>query len=403
YDILAEATASPRASVERYTFPAGQGNILVNLGIGLTNETGASIRRISDTEIVGSRLMGTFCYNPDAVFTMYFAVRVNKKPSASGFWKKQPEMKGVEAEWTPDNGTYKIYNAYARELSGDDIGYWFSYDDLSQGEQIEVSVGVSFVSTDNALENLNAEQAAANFDITHSEARKSWARELNKIEVEGGSDDQKTVFYSALYHTLIHPNILQDVNGEYPMMESGENGTTDRNRYTVFSLWDTYRNLHQLMTLVYPEKQIDMVNSMVEMYREWGWLPKWELYGRETFTMEGDPAIPVIIDTWRKGLRDFDMDLAYEAMTKSATTPGKDNRMRPDIDPYIELGYIPLGVHQSDNSGDNSVSHALEYYVADNALSWLARERGDIEFANTLAERAKGYRHYYSKDSGTLR
>lgn len=403
YDILAEATASPRASVERYTFPAGQGNILVNLGIGLTNETGASIRRISDTEIVGSRLMGTFCYNPDAVFTMYFAVRVNKKPSASGFWKKQPEMKGVEAEWTPDNGTYKIYNAYARELSGDDIGYWFSYDDLSQGEQIEVSVGVSFVSTDNALENLNAEQAAANFDITHSEARKSWARELNKIEVEGGSDDQKTVFYSALYHTLIHPNILQDVNGEYPMMESGENGTTDRNRYTVFSLWDTYRNLHQLMTLVYPEKQIDMVNSMVEMYREWGWLPKWELFGRETFTMEGDPAIPVIIDTWRKGLRDFDMDLAYEAMTKSATTPGKDNRMRPDIDPYIELGYIPLGVHQSDNSGDNSVSHALEYYVADNALSWLARERGDIEFANTLAERAKGYRHYYSKDSGTLR
>ncbi|MDE7458280.1 MAG: GH92 family glycosyl hydrolase, partial [Muribaculaceae bacterium] len=347
--------------------------------------------------------MGTFCYNPDAVFTMYFAVRVNKKPSASGFWNKQPEMKGVEAEWTPDNGTYKIYNAYARELSGDDIGYWFSYDDLSQGEQIEVSVGVSFVSTDNALENLNAEQAAANFDITHSEARKSWARELNKIEVEGGSDDQKTVFYSALYHTLIHPNILQDVNGEYPMMESGENGTTDRNRYTVFSLWDTYRNLHQLMTLVYPEKQIDMVNSMVEMYREWGWLPKWELYGRETFTMEGDPAIPVIIDTWRKGLRDFDMDLAYEAMTKSATTPGKDNRMRPDIDPYIELGYIPLGVHQSDNSGDNSVSHALEYYVADNALSWLARERGDIEFANTLAERANGYRHYYSKDSGTLR
>ena len=172
YGILAETTATKRTSVERFTFPAGQGNILVNLGIGLTNETGASIKRISDTEIVGSRLMGTFCYNPDAVFPMYFAVRVNKKPSSSGFWKMQPKMKGVEAEWTPDNGTYKIYNSYAREISGDDIGYWFTYDNLSEGEQIEVSVGVSFVSTDNALENLKAEQSASSFDATLAAARK---------------------------------------------------------------------------------------------------------------------------------------------------------------------------------------------------------------------------------------
>ena len=85
-----------------------------------------------------------------------------------------------------------------------------------------------------------------------------------------------------------------------------------------------------------------MVRSMVDMYKEWGWMPKWELYGRETFTMEGDPAIPVLVDTWRKGLRDFDMDKAYEAMKKSATTPGKDNRLRPDIDPYVSLGYVPL-------------------------------------------------------------
>ena len=398
YDILAEATATQRSSVERYTFPAGRGNILVNLGIGLTNETGGSISRISDTEIVGSRLMGTFCYNPGAVFTMYFAVRVNKAPSASGFWKMQPVMQGIEAEWTPDNGTYKIYDSRTRELSGDDIGYWFTYDHLADGEQIEVSVGVSFVSAANALENLDSEQPASDFDSVCHASRKSWARELNRIEVEGGSDRQKTVFYTALYHALIHPNILQDVNGQYPLMESAGIGLTDRNRYTVFSLWDTYRNLHQLLTLVYPEKQTDMVRSMVDMYREWGWLPKWELYGRETFTMEGDPAIPVIVDTWRKGLRDFDIDLAYEAMKKSATLPGKENRMRPDIDPYIQLGYIPLeGKH------DNSVSHALEYYVADNALVWLARDRGDRALADTLEARALGYRHYYSSESGTLR
>lgn len=404
YGITAEVSATPRTSIERYTFPAGQGNILVNLGIGLTNETGGSIHKISDTEITGQRLMGTFCYNSDAVFTMYFALKVNKKPSASGFWKMQPPMQGVEAAWDPDNGKYKIYKSYGRDISGDDVGYWFTFDDLKEGEQIEISVGVSFVSEKNALENLNSEQKnQSDFNSILEEARNNWAQELNKIEIEGGTDQQKEVFYSALYHTLIHPSILQDVNGEYPLMENEKNGVTERNRYTVFSLWDTYRNLHQLMTLVYPEKQIDMVNSMVNMYKEWGWLPKWELFGRETFTMEGDPSIPVIVDTWRKGLKQFDIDAAYEAMTKSATLPGAQNKMRPDNDPYLEKDYIPLGVHEGDNSGDNSVSHALEYYVADNALAWLAKERGDTEFAKQLEKRSKGYQHYYSKESGTLR
>ena len=142
---------------------------------------------------------------------------------------------------------------------------------------------------------------------------------------------------------------------------------------------------------------------MVAMSQEWGWLPKWELYGRETFTMEGDPAIPVIVDSWRKGLRDFDIDAAYAAMKRSATTPGDCNPMRPDIDPYVEKGYIPLGFFAGDNSGDNSVSHALEYYVADHALAWLADERGDHDFAAELRRRAAGWKHYYSPESGTLR
>lgn len=403
YGILAEATSTLRTSIERFTFPEGQGNILVNLGIGLTNETGGSIHKISDTEITGSRLMGTFCYNPDAVFTLYFALRVNKKPSSSGFWKLQPPMEGVEAEWDPDNGKYKIYKSYGRDISGDNVGYWFTYDHLDEGEQVEVSIGVSFVSEKNALENLNLEQNKTDFNQTYEQARLIWANELNKIEVEGGTDKDREVFYTALYHTLIHPNILQDVNGEYPLMENEKNGISERNRYTVFSLWDTYRNLHQLMTLVYPDKQIDMVNSMIDMYKEWGWLPKWELFGRETFTMEGDPSVPVIIDTWRKGLRDFDMDTAYEAMKKSTLSPGNINKLRPDNDPYLAKGYVPLGVYQGDNSGDNSVSHALEYYVADNALTWLAQERGDTLLAKELLERSKGYKNYYSTESGSLR
>ena len=363
------------------------------------------MRRVSDTEIEGSKLLGTFCYNPQKVFPIYFVMRVSKKPDNSGYWKMQPEMTGVEAEWTPDNGTYKIYTQYGRELSGDDIGYFFSYDNLAPGEQVEVRMGVSFVSTANARENLDKEQASLTFDQIRTAAHDTWNADLGRIRVTGGTDKQKEVFYTALYHALLHPNILNDVNGQYPLMESfGDGQVTDgHNRYTVFSLWDTYRNLHQLMTLVYPERQIDMVRSMIDMSKEWGWMPKWELYGRETFTMEGDPAIPVIVDTWRKGLTDFDMDAAYQAMVKSATTPGAHNPMRPDNDPYLAKGYVPLGVHAGDNSGDNSVSHALEYYVADNALAWLARQRGDIDLASQLTKRAKGYANYYSKESGTLR
>lgn len=405
YDIVTEVTATKRSSAERYTFPGGKGNILINLGEGLTNESGATVKRVSDTEIEGSKLLGTFCYNPQKVFPIYFVMRVTKKPDASGYWKMQPEMTGVEAEWTPDNGTYKLYTSYGRELSGDDIGYWFTYDDLKPGEQVEVRMGVSFVSTANARENLEKEQNTLTFDQIRANAHNTWNADLGRIRVSGGTDKQKEVFYTGLYHALIHPNVLNDVNGQYPLMESfGDGQVTDgHERYTVFSLWDTYRNVHQLMTMVYPERQTDMVRSMIDMSKEWGWLPKWELYGRETFTMEGDPAIPVIVDTWRKGLRDFDMDAAYEAMKKSATTPGAFNPMRPDIDPYIEKGYVPLGTHQGDNSGDNSVSHALEYYVADNALAWLAEQRGDKDFAKELRKRAKGYANYYSKESGTLR
>lgn len=405
YDILTEVTSTQRTSAERYTFPGGPSNILLNLGEGLTNESGATVRRVSDTEIEGSKLLGTFCYNPQKVFPIYFVMRVSKKPDNSGYWKMQPEMTGVEAEWTPDNGTYKIYTQYGRELSGDDIGYFFSYDNLAPGEQVEVRMGVSFVSTANARENLDKEQASLTFDQIRTAAHDTWNADLGRIRVTGGTDKQKEVFYTALYHALLHPNILNDVNGQYPLMESfGDGQVTDgHNRYTVFSLWDTYRNLHQLMTLVYPERQIDMVRSMIDMSKEWGWMPKWELYGRETFTMEGDPAIPVIVDTWRKGLTDFDMDAAYQAMVKSATTPGAHNPMRPDNDPYLAKGYVPLGVHAGDNSGDNSVSHALEYYVADNALAWLARQRGDNDLASQLTRRAKGYANYYSKESGTLR
>ena len=402
YNIRCEVSSTLRSSIERYTFPKGEGHVLVNLGNGLTNETGATIRKVSDTEIEGMRLLGTFCYNPQAVFPMYFVVRVSKKPASSGFWKLQPPFKGVKGEWDPDNGKYKLYTRYGKEIAGNDIGYFFNYE-CAEGEQIEVQVGVSFVSVTNARENLDAEQQGFRFDKVCKDARQQWNDCLSTVTVEGGSEAQRRVFYTALYHTMMHPNIVNDVNGQHPMMEREETGHTSTRRYTVFSLWDTYRNLHQLVTLLNPQQQLDMVRSMINMYKEWGWMPKWELYGRETFTMEGDPAIPVITDTWLKGLRDFDIQTAYEAFRKSANLPDAENKLRPDNTPYIEKGYVPLGHYAADLSGDNSVSHALEYYIADYALSLLAKDLGHEEDAKTYLTRSLQYKHYYSKESGTLR
>ena len=405
FSVRAEATATERASVERYTFlEGGQANIIVDLGTALSNESGAMLRKVSNTEVEGVRLLGTFCYTNQAVFPVYFVARISKPAQSTGYWKLQPEMTGIEAQWSGDSGEYKLYNNYSREMMGNDIGFFFSLGEVEAGTVVEVKVGISYTSIENARKNLDAEVGDSTFDEVRQASYNRWNEALSRIRVEGGTEENKTIFYTALYHSLLHPNILSDINGEYPTMEQGERGlAVGYDRYTVFSLWDTYRNVHQLLTLAYPERQTDMIRSMVGMSQEWGWLPRWELYGRETFTMEGDPAIPVIVDSYLKGLRDFDVEAAYEAMRRSATTEGKSNPIRPDIDPYIERGYIPVGWFANDLSGDNSVSHALEYYVADNALAALARHLGDEEFAQTMEERASGWRNYYSKEYGALR
>lgn len=396
YGIKNEVSATLRTGISRFTFPKGESNILLNLGEGLTNESGATVRFVNDREIEGTKMLGSFCYNPQAVFPVYFVMRVNKAPRQRGYWKKMRPMT-AEAQFDSTAGKNKIYTNYTREISGDDLGTWLTFD-TAEGETIEVSMGISYVSIANARLNLETEQPRADFDKIRAEARAKWENDLSRILVEGGTKDQKTVFYTAMYHLLIHPNILQDVNGQYPAMEGNEILTTQGNRYTVFSLWDTYRNVHQLMTLIYPDRQLDMVNTMVDMSKEHGWLPKWELYGRETLTMEGDPSIPVIVDTWMKGLRDFDVEAAYKVMYKSATAPGKDNLMRPDVDDYYTKGYVPLT-----EKYDNSVSHALEYYIADHALSRFAQALGKKEDAKLFYDRSMGYKNYYCKEFGTFR
>ena len=396
YGILAEATATMRTGLSRFTFPKGESHILLHLGEGLTNESGATVRFVNDTEIEGSKLLGTFCYNPTAVFPVYFVMKLSKAPTKRGYWKKQRPMT-AEAAWDADAGKCKIYGSYTREMSGDDIGVWFDYD-TEENESISVKVGISYVSIENARKNMEAEQPGFDFDKVRTAAREMWNKDLSRVEIEGGSKDERTIFYTGLYHLLIHPNILQDVNGEYPQMESLQVGHTKGNRYTVFSLWDTYRNVSTLMTLLYPDRQIDIIRTMIDMYKENGWLPKWELYGRETFTMEGDPSIPYIVDAYMRGLRDYDVNLAYEAMRKGATTPGEFNLLRPDANDYFTRGYVPLREQY-----DNSVSHALEYYIADWNLSNFAQALGKKADAQLFYERSMGYKHYYSKEFKTLR
>ncbi len=396
--ILAEMTATQRTGLSKYTFPEGESHILLNLGHGLTNESGAIIRRVSDTEIEGMKLMGTFCYNPQAVFPVYFFIRLSKAPLEMNYWKKQKELPGPRNQWSSTSGKYKIYEEYWKEMVGDDIGAIFTFD-TRQDEEIMVQLGISYVSMDNARLNLDSEQDGFQFDEVHQNTRQKWADLLSRIEVEGGTEDDREMFYTAFYHTLLHPNILQDVNGEYPAMGSGKIQKLEQgNRYTMFSLWDTYRTFHPLKSLLFPDQQLEMVSSILAMYKESGALPKWEFASQEFNVMEGDPALVVISDTYLRGLTGFDTELAWEAMSHHAFAPGNKNRVRPDNDFYSKNWYVPLT-----KDHDNSVSQAVEYYIADWSLAQFAKAIGKTTEAKLLEERSHGYTKYFDPDYGLLR
>ncbi len=392
YKIKTEVSATERTGISRFTFPEGKANILIDLGVGLTNESGGALKIINNYEIEGWRMTGTLCYNDGTERPVFFVARFSKPANSFGAWKKMPKM-GAEANWSATSNKFKYYKSFRAEMAGDSIGAWFTFN-TKANEEIIVEVGVSYVSIANARINLNAESQNFDFDKTAELAAKKWNDALSTITVKGGTDDQKTIFYTALYHIQIHPNILSDVNGQYPAMESFEiKEKNNGERYTIFSLWDTYRNLHPFLSLAFPQQQLNMVTSMIEMYDESGWLPKWELNSTETHVMEGDPAIPVIVDSYFRGIRDFDIEKAYNAMKKSATTPGAENKIRPDIDFYLSHGYVPL-----EKKFDNSVSHALEYYIADWNLAQLAKELGKSVDFERFSKQALGYKNYFDSE-----
>ena len=396
YNVKCELTATPRTSMARFTFPAGQSNILLNLGEGLTNESGATVRFVNDREIEGTKLLGTFCYNPQAVFPIYFVMRINKVPAKRGYWKMMRPM-GVEAQWDDTAGKYKLYTAYTKEISGDDIGVWFTYDTTAE-EVIEVSMGVSFVSIENARLNLEKEQPfGTTFDKLRAEARKKWNDDLSRIKVEGGTEEQKGVFYTAMYHTMVHPNILQDVSGQYPQMEGDKILTTNRNRYTVFSLWDTYRAAHPLFTYTEPQRVNDMVKSFIAFYEQNGRLPVWNFWGSETDMMIGYHAVPVIVDAYLKGIGDFDAEKALEACVATANLD--DYR---GIGLYKKLGYIPYNIKDEYNAENWSLSKTLEYAFDDYCIAEMARKMGRTQLADEFYKRSQNYRNVFNPASSFM-
>ena len=384
YNIRAELTTTLRSSICRYTFPKGKSNILVNVGLALTKQNGGVVRRVSDTEVEGFRMIGGFC-GMQTTQIVYFVAKLSKQPVSCGVW---------------NNG--RVFPEFKREVAGSDVGAYFTFD-TEENESIMVKTGISFVSIDNARINLDAEQPAFDFDGTRDTAGKTWNKELSKILVEGGTNDDKTMFYSALYHMLIHPGIFNDVNGEYVAYRGDKIFKTNNfNYYTVFSLWDTYRNVHPFLSLVYPQRQLDMVKTMLAMYKEGGWLPKWELAGMETYVMVGDPAITVISDTYLRGIKDFDVDIAFEAMKHNATVEETNNPVRPGLDNLLSYGYIPEDAKKIRGVW-GSVSTTMEYCIADWNLAQMAKALGKEGDYKLFYDRSLLYRNYFDPQTNFIR
>lgn len=385
--ITAEVTATERTSLSRFRYkPEVPLVIMFDVNRGASPSTDGYVQIIDSTEIAGYNSAGGFCNNKNS-YTIYFVAQFSKPFEAFGTW---------------DN---YVLNDSSMSQKGEKIGAYFTFDD-NNIEPILVKIGISYVSIANARENLRNEQPGWDFEKIRSDAREKWNSELSKITVEGGTDAQKTIFYTALYHSLIHPNIINDANGQYPAMKTHDVQQLEpgRNQYTVFSLWDTYRTLHPLLTLVWPERQTDMLRTMADMARHGGNLPFWELGADESYVMNGDPAAIVVADSYLKGLKDFDTARVLSTMLRTAFQ-GQGNKIRPMNKYFMKYGYIPWDDCGPDDvwGKPRMVSECLEYAYADWAIAQMARQMGNLPPAISLEARSKAYRHYFDPETSFLR
>ncbi|PST82232.1 sugar hydrolase [Pedobacter yulinensis] len=369
YGIKAELTATERVAFHQYTYPAGQaGKLVIDLkeGIGWDGVTESYIRQVNATTISGYRYSKGWAEDQKIYFTMEFSrpvaglVVYDSTAQKSGTELKAKRAKGLV--------TFK----------GD-------------GGVVQVKVGISPVSMANAAANIKAEIPGWNFSQVVSAADAKWEKELQKIRISSTDEARLRTFYTAMYHTMTAPSVFNDHNGDYYGTDKKIYQKAGFTNYTTFSLWDTYRAAHPLMTVIHPEKVGDMVNTMLNIYKQQGKLPVWHLMGNETNCMVGNPAITVVADAYLKGFGGFDKKLAYEAMTRTAML---DER---GLNFVKSKGYIPA------DSTLESVAKGMEYAIADWAISQVAKKEGKTEDYAYWLKRGRNYENYFEKGSGYMR
>ncbi|MCC6822245.1 MAG: GH92 family glycosyl hydrolase, partial [Verrucomicrobia subdivision 3 bacterium] len=379
---LVELTATPRVGLHRYTFNPGQTphlllDVMNALG-GRKSREGKLLVRPEVQEIEGAvRTFGTFAGRYGGV-KVYFVARFSQ-PFASF------------ATWQDDR---PLPNQTIAE--GEDVGVDLAFGTTNQSQVITLKLAISYVSIENARANLETEAGAKDFDTVLAEAQRAWEAKLSLIKIQGGTEKQRTIFYTALYRVFQMPTVFNDANGDYLGFDRKVHHAAGFQYFTDLSLWDTFRTVHPLYTLIAPKDQRDMVVSLVKMLEQGGWLPRWPSGHGYSNSMLGTPADIVIADTYLKGIRDFDVEPAYQAMRRTAlarTPPGAAFSGRRGVEHYLKYGYCPAGLMEE------SVSRTLEFGWADHAISLLAEALNHPEDATLFREHSQFYRNLWNTNS----
>ncbi len=369
HNIHAALTTTTRSGMHAYTFPlnATEGKVLIDLK-HRDEVLESSLEIINDYEVRGMRRSKSWATDQ----TVFFYMKFEKPIKEYGIAVNDELQKDIKT------------------ANGKNIKSYFSFD-LPAGKKIHVKVGISGVSMENAKLNLDTEIPAWDFEQLKANAENAWNQELGKIEVKGGNNDQMTVFYTALYHASLAPNIYTDVNGEYRGTDLKVHQAKDFTNYSVFSLWDTHRALHPLMTIINRRRTTDWINTFLAQYQQGGMLPVWELSGNETFCMIGYHSVPVIVDAYQKGIRGFDAQLALKAMTDYAESD------RFGLKQYESIGFV------SNDNDHESASKTVEYAYDDWCIAQLANWLGNKELHDKYRLRSQNYKNLFDPSSMHIR
>lgn len=380
--ILAELTATERVGFHRYTFSGGQTpHILIDVSsaLGKGKKTEGEIHiQPNNREIVGAiKTFGSFAsrYGGQRV---YFAARFNQSFSSLVFWSGKEILQNQQL------------------LKGDTIGVEVSFEKETSETVIELQLAISYVSMENARENLLAEAGGADFDEMVEQAKQAWEEKLSLVKIEGASDEQRTIFYSALYRSFQMPTLFNDVNGDYTGFDKKVHKAEGFRYFTDLSLWDTFRTIHPLFTLFAPNDQRDMMVSLVKMCEQGGSMPRWPSGYGYTGSMLGASADIVISESYAKGIQDFDVETAYNAIRKAALgidTLSRDFTPRRGATEYLKYNYCPADLM------DKAVSKTLEYAYADDAIASLAKALGKEKDAQLFAEHSKYYKNVWNPET----